>query len=58
MRGLSLHVIAVIACYCRVSGPGATTIAVGNVQTDCLQIGPAIVRDVLFVLARPQYRRM
>ena len=31
MCGLRSHVIAVITCYCRVSGPVITTIAVGNV---------------------------
>ena len=46
MCGLRSHVIAVIACYCRVSGPVATTIAMGNVYTNCPPIGPTIARDV------------
>ena len=58
MRGLSSHVIAVIACYCPVSSHIATTIAVGNVHTDCPRIGPAIARDVWSVLARHRYRRL
>ena len=58
MRDLSSHVIAVIACYCPVSSPVATTIAVGNVHTDCPRIGPAIARDVWSVLARHRYRRL
>ena len=58
MRRLSSDVIAVIACYCPVSGPVATTIAVGNVHTDCPRIGPAIARDVWSVLARHRYHRL
>ena len=58
MCGLRSHVMAVVACYCRVSGPVATTIAVGNVHTDCPRIGPAIARDVSSVLARHRYRRL
>ena len=55
MRGLSSHVTAVIAYYSRVSGPVATTVAVGNAHTDCPRIGPAIARDE-WLLARHRYR--
>ena len=58
IRGLSSHVIAAIACYCPVSSPAATTIAVGNVHIDCPRIGPAIARDVWSALARHRYRRL
>ena len=58
MRGLSSHVIAVIACSCPVSSPVATAIAVSNVHIDCPRIGPAIARDVWSVLARHRYRRL
>ena len=58
MCGLRSHVIAVIACYCQVSGPVANTIAVMNVHTDCRRIWPAIARNAWSVLARYRYRRM
>ena len=58
MCGLRSHVIAVIACYCRVSGPAATTIAVRNVHTHCPRIRPAIAHNVWSVLARHRYRRL
>ena len=56
MRGLSSHVIAVISWFCPVFIPVFTTIAVGNVYTDCPRIGPAIARNVWSVLARHRYR--
>ena len=58
MRGLSSHVIAVIIGYCPVSRPVATTIAGGNVHTDCPRNGPAVARDVWSVLARHRDRRL
>ena len=56
--GLHSHVVGVIACYCRVSGPVATTIAVRSVHADCPRIWPAIARDVWSVLASHCYRRL
>ena len=58
MCGLWFHVIAVIACYCRVSGPVATTIVVRDVHTDYPRIVLAIARVVWSVLARHRYRRL
>ena len=58
MRGLSSHVIAVIACSCPASSPVATAIAVSNVHIDCPRIGLAIARDAWSVLARHRYRRL
>ena len=55
---LRSHVIAVIAYYCRVSGLVATTIAVGNVHTDCPRIWPGIARHVWSALARHRCRRL
>ena len=57
-RGLSSHVIAVIACSCPASSPVATAIAVSNVHIDCPRIGLAIARDAWSVLARHRYRRL
>ena len=58
MRGLSSHVIVVIAWYCPVASPVATTIAEDNVHTDCPRTGPVIARDVWSVLPRHRYRRL
>ena len=58
MCGLLFHFIAAIACYCRVSGPVATTIVVRDVHTDNPGIVLAIGRGVVSVLARHRYRRL
>ena len=58
MCGLCFHVIAVVACFCRVSGPVATAIAVRDVVTDNPRIVLAIARGVWSVLARHRYRRL